>query len=62
MINATRARAEARFAQIERRQQTALSEQEEAAKARRDNSERLKALRLARDEQSPVKSKSRKSR
>lgn len=47
MISAARSRAEQRFEQIQKRQQKALSEQEQIAEDRRRNSERLKKLRLA---------------
>ncbi len=47
MISASRARAESRFSEIERRQQKALSEQQQAMNAVDANTARLKALRLA---------------
>lgn len=49
MISISRTRAENHFAAIEKRQQAALSVHEEAALAARQNTARLKALRLARD-------------
>lgn len=50
MVSALRARAEARFSEIERRQRKAMSE-EQAEKAAVDaNTARLKALRLAKED------------
>jgi hypothetical protein len=49
MISATRSRAESRFAAVEKRQQKVLSEQEDAARAVRDRTARLRAERLARE-------------
>jgi len=61
MISATRLRAESRFAEIERRQQKALSEQEEEALAIAENTARLKALRLEREANDRVKDLMKKS-
>jgi len=54
MINAVRTRAESRFDVIEKRQKKILEEHEEAAAATRKNTERLKALRLAKEESDRV--------
>lgn len=54
MINAVRTRAESRFEAIEKRQRKILDEQDEAAAALRKNTERLKALRLAKAESDRV--------
>ncbi len=48
-INASRARAETRFAALEKKQQRALSAEEEAANATREKTARLRSLRLARE-------------
>lgn len=47
MISISRKKAENRFAAIEKRQQTALSAQEEAARARDEKTARLRSARLA---------------
>ncbi|HEY4202861.1 MAG TPA: hypothetical protein VGM83_20100 [Devosiaceae bacterium] len=49
MISAIRLRAETRFAEIEKRQQRALNEQEQISRAVDENTARLKALRLAKE-------------
>ncbi len=49
MISASRARAENRFAALEKRQLKVLSEQEEAERAISENTARLRALRLAKE-------------
>ena len=49
MITAARSRAEQRFEQIQKRQQKALSEQNQIAEERRAKSARLKQMRLAKE-------------
>lgn len=49
MITAARSRAEQRFEQIQKRQQKALSEQNQIAEDRRAKSARLKEMRLAKE-------------
>lgn len=51
MVSALRARAEARFSEIERRQRKALSEEQAERAAVDANTVRLKALRLAREDE-----------
>lgn len=50
MISASRRHAENRFAMIEKRQQKALSEQDQKRKEMDENTLRLKALRMAKEE------------
>lgn len=49
MINAVRSRAETRFDAVDERQRKILEEQRLEAEERRRNTERLKALRLAKN-------------
>lgn len=56
MISIARTRAQEHFAAIEKRQQAALSEQEEAAFKISEKTARLRALRLARDTKKPMDS------
>ena len=51
MTKITRTKAENRFAAAEKRQQTVLTENKEAAESVRKKSAGLKALRLLRDEE-----------
>jgi hypothetical protein len=61
LISIARTRAEERFATIEKRQQAALSEQEEAARKISENTARLRALRLAKDAKKLTDSPTKKS-
>jgi len=51
MISILRTRAEERFAALERTKKVALSERQEEEKKTSENTARLKALRLAKEEQ-----------
>lgn len=62
MISISRTRAENRFATIERRQQAALSEQEETARMISENTVRLKALRLAKEAKNLANAPAKKTR
>lgn len=54
MISASRRHAENRFAMIEKRQQKALSDEDQKRQETDENTARLKALRLAKEEADKV--------
>lgn len=62
MTSTSRVRTENRVATIERRQQAALSEQEETARMISENTVRLKALRLAREAKNLANGPAKKTR